>query len=30
MASRGGSRPAGTDGNDFMHREKVAMRYELR
>ena len=30
MASRGGTRPAGTDGNDYLHREKVASRYELR
>ncbi len=31
MASRGGgSRPVGTDGNDFMHREKVASQYEIR
>ena len=33
MASRGGggvSRPSGTDGNDYLHREKVASRYEQR
>ena len=30
MASRGGSRPTGTDGNDYLHREKVASRYEQR
>jgi hypothetical protein len=30
MASRGGPRPTGTDGNDFMHREKVASQYAIR
>ena len=31
MASReGGARPAGTDGNDFKHREKVASHYAIR
>lgn len=31
MASRSGnSRPSGTDGNDYMHREKVASEYEIR
>lgn len=31
MASRdGGKRPVGTDGNDFMHRQKIASQYEIR
>lgn len=31
MASRdGGKRPVGTDGNDFMHRQKIASQYETR
>lgn len=31
MASRdGGKRPVGTDGNDFMHRQRVATQYETR
>lgn len=31
MASRGGgTRPSGTDGTDFKHREKVASQYAIR
>lgn len=31
MASRdGGARPQGTDGNDFMHRQKIASNYTIR
>ena len=30
MASREGARPTGTDGTDFMHRQKVASQYAKR
>jgi hypothetical protein len=32
MASRGGgvTRPTGTDGNDYLHREQVASQYSIR
>ena len=30
MASRGGQRAAGTDGTDFMHRERIASHYSVR
>lgn len=30
MASRGGAVPLGTDGNDYLHRQRVAEHYQKR
>jgi hypothetical protein len=30
MASKGGAVPVGTDGNDFLHRQRVADHYQKR
>lgn len=30
MASRGGAVPVGTDGNDYLHRQRVAEHYQKR